>query len=150
MIDETHDPALTSCSVTSSMILLSVSKLPLSRKVTPSALIENSKAALILSGLIPGDGSDHDVLRRRLLAGRYTEVRMLFYVGKDLFRWIDQCVEWAATVCRPRGQCHVDQLRVRRRLRRAWWRRRGEGMSPHAPPSCARSAAERSICPRSS
>lgn len=71
---------------------------PFHERVPPSALIENSKAALMLSGLIPGDGSDPGVLQRRLLAGRYTEVRMLFYVGKDLFRWIDQCVEWAATV----------------------------------------------------
>jgi hypothetical protein len=28
-----------------------------------------------------------------LLEGRYCEIRMLFYVGKDLLRWIDQCVE---------------------------------------------------------
>jgi hypothetical protein len=30
-----------------------------------------------------------------LLTGRYAEMRMLFYLGKDVFRWIDQCVEWA-------------------------------------------------------
>ncbi len=50
----------------------------------------------MLSGLIPHDGSDDEQLQRRLLAGRFGEVRMLFFVGKDVFRWVDQCVEWAA------------------------------------------------------
>jgi hypothetical protein len=58
--------------------------------------LENSKAALMLSGLIPSDGSDEEELKRRLLAGKYGEVRMLFYLGKDVFRWIDQCVDWTA------------------------------------------------------
>jgi len=48
-----------------------------------------------LSGLIPTDGADPDDLQRRLLSGRYAEMRMLFFLGKDVFRWIDQCVEWA-------------------------------------------------------
>jgi hypothetical protein len=56
--------------------------------------VENSKAALMLSGLIPSDGSDLEELKRRLLAGRYSEIRMLYFLGKDVFRWIDQCVEW--------------------------------------------------------
>jgi hypothetical protein len=66
--------------------------------VSPADLLENSKAALMLSGLIPGDGSDEEGLRHRLLAGRYSEVRMLFFLGKDIFRWIDQCVECTARV----------------------------------------------------
>jgi hypothetical protein len=60
-------------------------------------LLENSKAALMLSGLIPGDGSDEDQLRRRVLSGRYAEVRMLFFLGKDVLRWIEQCVEWVTS-----------------------------------------------------
>ena len=68
---------------------------PFNERVPPSALLDNSKAALMLSGLIPHDGSSEDELNRRLLAGRYGEVRMLFYLGKDLFRWVEQCVEWA-------------------------------------------------------
>jgi hypothetical protein len=71
---------------------------PFNERVPPSALLENSKAALMLSGLIPRDGSDEEELERRLLAGKYGEVRMLFYLGKDVFRWIDQCVDWAARV----------------------------------------------------
>src|ERR1700757_1655643 len=71
---------------------------PFNERVPASALLENSRAALMLSGLIPGDGSDEEELKRRLLAGKYGEVRMLFYLGKDVFRWIDQCVDWAARV----------------------------------------------------
>jgi hypothetical protein len=71
---------------------------PFHERVSPSALLENSKAALMLSGLIPNDGSDDDELKRRLLAGRCGEARMLFYLGKDVFRWMEQCVEWASGV----------------------------------------------------
>jgi hypothetical protein len=71
---------------------------PFNERVPPSVLLENSKAALMLSGLIPGDGSDEQDLNRRLLAGRYSEIRMLFYLGKDILRWIEQCVEWGQRV----------------------------------------------------
>ena len=76
---------------------------PFNERVAPSALLENSKAALMLSGLLPSDGSDPEELRRRVLAGRYGEIRMLFYLGKDLLRWIDQCVEWAARIPELQG-----------------------------------------------
>ena len=68
---------------------------PFNEQVAPSTLLDNSKAALMLSGLIPGDGSDRDELTRRLLTGRYSEIRMLFFLGKDIFRWIEQCLDWA-------------------------------------------------------
>jgi hypothetical protein len=71
---------------------------PFNERIPPAALLENSKAALMLSGLIPSDGADRDALKRRLLAGRYSEMRMLFFLGKDVFRWLDQCVEWAARI----------------------------------------------------
>jgi hypothetical protein len=71
---------------------------PFNERVAPSTLLESSKAALMLSGLIPNEGADPDDLKRRLLSGRYAEMRMLFYLGKDVFRWIDQCVEWAQRV----------------------------------------------------
>lgn len=67
---------------------------PFNERVPPSALLDNSKAALMLSGLIPHDGTAEEELKRRLLAGRYGEVRMLFFLGKDVFRWVEQCVEW--------------------------------------------------------
>ena len=71
---------------------------PFNERVPPSTLLENSKAALMLSGLIPTDGSDHDTLKRRLMSGRYGEIRMLFYLGKDVFRWLEQCMEWMQRV----------------------------------------------------
>jgi hypothetical protein len=71
---------------------------PFNERVPPSALLENSKAALMLSGLIPSDGSDQEDLKRRLLVGRYAEIRMLYYLGKDILRWIEQCVEWGQRV----------------------------------------------------
>jgi hypothetical protein len=36
-----------------------------------------------------------DELSRRILLGRYNEVRMLYFLGKDIFRWMDQCQEIA-------------------------------------------------------
>jgi hypothetical protein len=69
---------------------------PFNERVSPGALLENSKASLMLSGLIPSEGVDRDELKRRLLAGRHSEIRMLFFLGKDIFRWIGQCLEIAA------------------------------------------------------
>jgi hypothetical protein len=71
---------------------------PFNEHVPPAALLDNSKAALMLSGLIPNDGSDREELARRLMMGRYSELRMLFFLGKDVFRWLEQCMEWAARV----------------------------------------------------
>jgi hypothetical protein len=68
---------------------------PFNERIPPSTLLESSKAALMLSGMVPNDGSDPDDLRRRLLAGRYAEVRMLYYLGKDVVRWIEQCLDLA-------------------------------------------------------
>jgi hypothetical protein len=71
---------------------------PFSERVSPATLLENSKAALMLSGLIPTEGEDRDDLTRKLLAGRYSEIRMLYFLGKDVFRWIGQCVEIAERI----------------------------------------------------
>jgi hypothetical protein len=71
---------------------------PFNERVSPSDLLENSKAALMLSGMIPSDGTDAADLKRRLTSGRYSELRMLFFLGKDVMRWIDQCTEWADRV----------------------------------------------------
>jgi len=32
-------------------------------------------------------------LELNILEGRYAELRMLFYVGKDVFRWMEQCMD---------------------------------------------------------
>jgi hypothetical protein len=69
---------------------------PFSTPEDTSVLLDSSRASLILQGYLPtGDGGESD-LEQRLLRGRFAEMRMLFYVGKDLLRWLDQCVEVTA------------------------------------------------------
>src|SRR5262249_45813859 len=66
---------------------------PFADAKAPDKLVESSRASLIMQGLLPaGDRASAD-LDRALLEGRYQEIRMLFYVGRDLMRWIEQCVE---------------------------------------------------------
>jgi hypothetical protein len=59
----------------------------------PHKLVESSRASLMLQGLLPAGQQSSEDLERTLLEGRYQEVRMLFYVGRDILRWIGQCVE---------------------------------------------------------
>jgi hypothetical protein len=55
-------------------------------------LLEGSRASLALQGLLESS-EEESVLQRRMLIGRYQEVRMLIFLGKDIFRWLQQCVE---------------------------------------------------------
>ncbi len=67
---------------------------PFADTAGPDKLVESSRASLMLQGLLPqGERSRHD-LEHALLEGRFCEIRMLFYVGKDLLRWIEQCMEF--------------------------------------------------------
>lgn len=66
---------------------------PFNEHVAPATLLENSKAALMLTGFIPTDGTEDEVLHRKVMTGRYTEVRMLYFLGKDILRWVDQCLD---------------------------------------------------------
>ena len=59
----------------------------------PAQLVESSRASLMLQGLLPSGERSSEELDRALLEGRYCEIRMLFYLGKDLVRWIEQCLE---------------------------------------------------------
>ena len=76
---------------------------PFSKEYGPDQLLEGSRAALMLAGLIPGEGDEHDELRRKLLLSRYAEVRMLYFVGKDLSRWVGQCMDVVSRSDRLRG-----------------------------------------------
>jgi len=67
---------------------------PFADATGPNKLVESSRASLKLQGLLPAGESTPEDLDRTLLEGRYSELRMLFYVGKDLARWIEQCVEF--------------------------------------------------------
>lgn len=60
----------------------------------PGKLVESSRASLMLQGLLPSGDRDLSDLDLALLDGRYQEIRMLFYVGRDLARWIEQCMEF--------------------------------------------------------
>jgi hypothetical protein len=59
----------------------------------PEKLVESSRASLVLQGLLPAGERNPQDVERTLLDGRFCEIRMLFYVGKDLLRWIEQCLE---------------------------------------------------------
>lgn len=71
---------------------------PFNERVPASELLANSKASLMLAGLIADDGASRDEMKRRLLAGRLSEIRMLYYLGKDVSRWLEQCKESAERV----------------------------------------------------
>jgi hypothetical protein len=77
-------------------------------------LLEGSRASLALQGAAAGaprvsqarpaaagSREDETELQRRVLIGRYHEIRMLLFLGKDLFRWLQQCVESVERVARP-------------------------------------------------
>src|SRR5690348_8685883 len=67
---------------------------PFSGGGSTDQLLEGSQAALALQGLTPADVNEAE-LRLRVLNGRYQEIRMLLFLGKDLFRWMQQCVDYA-------------------------------------------------------
>ena len=66
---------------------------PFAEAAGPDKLVESSRASLMLQGLLPSGQMTREELDRKLLDGRFCEIRMLFYVGKDLLRWIEQCLE---------------------------------------------------------
>jgi hypothetical protein len=66
---------------------------PFSTPEDNSVLLESSRASLALQGFLPQEETPVEELDRRLLRGRYAELRMLYYIGKDLTRWMDQCCE---------------------------------------------------------
>lgn len=68
---------------------------PFSGPEDTSALLESSRASLVLQGFLPSPDAPAEDLDQQLLRGRYAELRMLFYIGKDLTRWMEQCVESA-------------------------------------------------------
>jgi hypothetical protein len=58
-------------------------------------LVNGSLASLALQGLVESQ-DEESVLMGRVLAGRYQEIKMLLFLGKDLFRWIEQCAGLAS------------------------------------------------------
>jgi hypothetical protein len=68
---------------------------PFSSPEDTSVLMESSRASLALQGFLPRDETPALDLDRQLLRGRYAELRMLYYIGKDVTRWTEQCAETA-------------------------------------------------------
>jgi len=68
---------------------------PFSDPSGPDKLVESSRAHLMMQGLLPSGGLSAEEIEERLLDGRFCELRMLFYVGRDLVRWVEQCLEMA-------------------------------------------------------
>jgi hypothetical protein len=58
----------------------------------PQKLVESSRAGLMIQGILPSKDQSMERLQEILLEGRFCEIRMLFYVGKDTARWIEQCL----------------------------------------------------------
>lgn len=71
---------------------------PFSDQSGPGKLVQSSRASFMLNGLLPSDESTEDELTRKLIEGRACEIRMLFFVGKDLLRWVAQCLDFVNNV----------------------------------------------------
>lgn len=69
---------------------------PFSDASSPTKLVQSSRASLMLQGLLPNEDYSVEQLERIIIDGRYCEIRMLFYVGKDVLRWLGQCLEVVA------------------------------------------------------
>src|SRR5580704_4183957 len=76
---------------------------PFSDQTGPRTLVQSSRASLMLNGLLPHDESSEDELTRKLLEGRVCEIRMLFFVGKDLLRWIAHSMDFVNGIAGLKG-----------------------------------------------
>ena len=63
---------------------------PFDRGLDPSSALDSIKLSLNLNGM-----GEPGIEKEPLLRGRYNEFRMLSLVGKDVMRWIAQCVDFA-------------------------------------------------------
>ena len=66
---------------------------PFSDASGPGKLVESSRASMMMQGLLPNEDFSVEQLEQKLFDGRFCEIRMLCYVGKDLTRWIEQSME---------------------------------------------------------
>jgi hypothetical protein len=55
-------------------------------------LLEGSRAAVALQQASESNPHYNDI-QHRVILGRYQEIRMLLFLGKDIFRWIEQCLD---------------------------------------------------------
>ena len=69
---------------------------PFTGEKGPDNLLEGSRAQLAMHGLIPGLDGDREEMQRMVLGGRYQEMKMLIYIGRDLRRWAEQCMDFVS------------------------------------------------------
>ncbi len=65
---------------------------PFSTPSDATTLLTCSKASELLHTVPVKEGRQAE-LEKRVLEGRYCELRMLFYIGKDVVRWAEQCMD---------------------------------------------------------
>ncbi len=80
-------PTLTSKTVLPHLILH-----PFGGENGTEQLLEGSRAAIALQEASLANPKYADI-QQRVMLGRYQEIRMLLFLGKDIFRWIDQCLD---------------------------------------------------------
>jgi hypothetical protein len=81
---------------------------PFADRASSERLLENSRDALLAAGVAPADTTGEE-LGRRLLEGRYSEIRMLFFLGKDLVRWMEQCMDFTGRIPELAGKTIREQ-----------------------------------------
>ncbi len=66
---------------------------PFTESAATAQVLESARASLSIMNDEGAPKKEKDALERQMIEGRFTEFRMLFYVGKDICRWLDQCVD---------------------------------------------------------
>ncbi len=67
---------------------------PFSNALDPVRMLAGTTTAAIAPREPPPDRNAAAHVRRKLLLAKYCEIRMLWCIGKDLLRWIDQCLDF--------------------------------------------------------
>ncbi len=76
---------------------------PFSSTADSCSLLDSTRASLMRLNVAPAN-RQHQEAERSVLEGRHREIRMLFYIGKDVVRWIEQCLE---SLARPLGMPEI-------------------------------------------
>lgn len=66
---------------------------PFTESAATVRVLESARATLTM---LREGGAEDAALEQQVLEGRFTELRMVFYVGKDVRRWMDQCLDYCA------------------------------------------------------
>ncbi len=69
---------------------------PFTGDQTTEQLLAGSKAMLTLNGMLPGGPDVSGELSLIVQRGRVQEIRMLYFLGKDVVRWMEQCTDFVS------------------------------------------------------